>query len=248
MSAPWRNADLDWDSWPVPTYLGENYRALHRADDLVIAHHSAVLRSLGPGVVERAVELGAGPNLYPLFLLSGVAARIDAVDRSAAGLAYLREQLRRGPDPSWAPFWRRCRELNPALPDEVAEALGRVRVVEGDARGLAGSGYDLASMHFVAESVTEDVAEFRGFCTAFAGSVRPGGVLVAAFMENMARYALGDGSRWPGTPVDVGSVREVFEPLTEDLRVSRIDPDPDLPAYGYSGMVLLSARRRAPAG
>ena len=99
-------------------------------------------------------------------------------------------------------------------------------------------------MDFVAKSVTEDPDEFARFCGAFVASVRPGGHVVAAFMENMGRYELGDGSRWPGIPVDVAKVSEVFAPLTDDLRVSRIDADPDLPEYGYTGMVLLRARRR----
>ena len=100
-------------------------------------------------------------------------------------------------------------------------------------------------MHFVAESVTEDSGEFAGFCAAFVDAVRPGGHLVAAFMENMGRYGLGDGSRWPGLPVDAAAVAAVFTPLTVELEVTRIDADPDLPDYGYSGMVLLTARRPA---
>jgi hypothetical protein len=63
-------------------------------------------------------------------------------------------------------------------------------------------------------------------------------------MENMGRYELGDGSRWPGTPVDGTTVARLVGPLTEDLRISRIDADPDLPAYGYTGMVIMHARRR----
>jgi hypothetical protein len=239
----WRNADLAWDRWPVPTYLAENYEVLHDSDDAVIVHHSAVYRDLAPGSLGRTVEIGAGPNLYPLLLASGAARRIDAVDRSAAGLAYLGRQLAGGPDPLWEPYWRRCRALNPRLPPTMTEALARVRAVRGDAFALAGAGYDLASMHFVAESVTEDADEFAGFCAAFVAAVRPGGHLVAAFMENMGRYELGDGSRWPGTPVDAEDVSRVFTPLTDDLRVSRIDADPGLPEYGYTGMVLLHARR-----
>ena len=63
-------------------------------------------------------------------------------------------------------------------------------------------------------------------------------------MENMARYDLGDGSRWPGSPVDGAIVARIFGPLIEDLRVSRIDADPGLPEYGYTGMVLMRGRRR----
>jgi hypothetical protein len=232
----------------VATYLAENYRELHASDDAVLVHHAAFYRDLAPDGVDRAVEIGAGPNLYPLFLASGAARHIDAVDRSAAGLDYLRRQLADGPDPFWEPYWRRCRALDPGLPRTAEEALARVRVRPGDAFALAGAGYDLASMHFVAESVTEEPDEFAAFCAAFAATVRPGGHLVAAFMENMGRYALGDGSRWPGTPVDAPAVSRVFGPLTDDLRVERIDADPGLPDYGYTGMVLLRARRAGDRG
>ena len=228
----------------MATYLAENYRELHASDDAVLVHHAAFYRGLAPGGVDRAVEIGAGPNLYPLFLASGAARRVDAVDRSAAGLDYLRRQLADGPDPFWEPYWRRCRALDPGLPGTAQEALARVRVRHGDAFALAGAGYGLASMHFVAESVTEDPDEFAAFCAAFVATVRPGGHLVAAFMENMGRYALGDGSRWPGTPVDAAAVSRVFGPLTDDLQVERIDADPGLPDYGYTGMVLLQGRRR----
>lgn len=238
-----RNGDVDWDSWPIGTYLAENYRELHACDDAVIAHHSAVLRDIAANSMARAVEIGAGPNLYPLFLVSGAARRIDAVDRSAAGIGYLRAQIAHRPDASWYPYWRRCRELNPSLPASAEQALRKVRATRGDAFAGTGPGYDLAGMHFVAESVTEDPAEFAAFCRAFAGSVRPGGLLLAAFMENMGRYRLGDGSSWPGFPVDVAAVRRAFAPITTRLEVTRIDEDPGLPEYGYTGMVLLRATR-----
>ena len=245
MSERWRNGDVDWDRWPVPTYLAENYREYHVSDDAVIVHHSALYRGLAAGSLGRSVELGTGPNLYPLFLASGAARGIDAVEISDAGVRYLRRQLADGPDASWAPYWERCRALNPTLPATAARALARVRVTVGDAFGLAGAGYDLASMHFVAESVTEDADEFVRFCTAFVATVRPGGHLVAAFMENMGRYGFADGSRWPGIPVDADVLERIFAPLTTDLRLSRTDADAGLPDYGYTGMVFLRARRRS---
>ena len=179
-----------------------------------------------------------------MFLASGAAQRIDAVEISPAGARYLRRQLTDGPDTSWAPYWERCRALNPTLPATAARAMARVRVTVGDAFSLAGAGYDLASMHFVAESVTEDAAEFVRFCAAFVATVRAGGHLVAAFMENMGRYGFADGSRWPGIPVDVEVLERIFAPLTTDLRLSRTNADPGLPDYGYTGMVFLRARSR----
>jgi hypothetical protein len=75
--------------------------------------------------------------------------------------------------------------------------------------------------------------------------VRPGGLLVAAFMENLRRYRFGSGPEWPAYPVDADVLRDVFAPLTESLAVTRIDSDPTLPDYGYSGMLMLTARRPA---
>lgn len=75
--------------------------------------------------------------------------------------------------------------------------------------------------------------------------MRPGGHLVAAFMENMSRYRLGDGSQWPGCPVDGTDIEEFFAPYTDELAITRIDADPGLPAYGYTGMILLTARRES---
>src|SRR5262249_44451348 len=94
--------------------------------------------------------------------------------------------------------------------------------------------------------VTEDPEEFEELCHAFVRAVRPGGVLVAAFMENMGRYRLGDDSYWPGYPVGQEQVAAVFAPHTTDLEVTRIDADETLPDYGYTGMVRRPGRRHPP--
>ncbi|OIJ67783.1 methyltransferase [Streptomyces mangrovisoli] len=238
------NDDVDWDHWPVQDYLAENYRELHPADTAVMSHHAAYYRRLEPDSVARSLEFGAGPNLYPLMLAATVSRRIDAVEAGAANVAYLRRQLALGPDPSWARFHALGRRLDPRLPATPRAALERVRIVHGDVRALPPGGYGLVSMHFVAEGATEDLEEFTEFCRLFARCAAPGGHLVAAFMENMPTYRIGPHSRWPGCPVGVERVREVFTPLTEELEVTRIDTDPTLPDYGDSGMVLLTGRTR----
>lgn len=239
-----RNADADWDAWPVEEYLAENYRVLHPGDAAVIAHHCAFYRELAPGALRRSVEIGAGPNLYPLMLAAGASRRIDAVETSAAGLGYLRDQLRHGPDASWYAFYAECRRLNPRLPANLTDALSVVHPRHGDALSAPAGRYDLASMHFVAESVTADRTEFHELCRAFVGAVRPGGYLVAAFMANMPSYRLGDGSIWPACPVDAATVRAAFAPDAEILRLAEIDRDATLPDYGDTGMIVLHARRR----
>lgn len=248
---PTRNRDVDWDTWPVQAYLAENYRELHPCDAAVIRHHSRLYRQCAPGSIERSLELGAGPNLYPLMLAAAASHRIEAVECGAGNVAYLARQLRDGPEASWQVFYALCRRLDPALPPTMTDALSRVRVVHGDARSVPHGTYGLASMNFVAESVTEDLDEFTEFCRSFAASVRPGGYLVASFMENMPSYRIGRASRWPGCPVDRAVVHRVFAPCTERLTVTRIDADPTLPDYGHTGMLLMRAvrtRQPSPAG
>jgi hypothetical protein len=240
-----KNTDIDWNRWPVQQYLTENYRQLHPADAAVIDHHSAFYRELAADSVARSLEFGAGPNLYPLMLAAHCSREIHAVDPSAANVTYLNGQLSAGPDDSWQPFYDRCRLRNDALPATLEQALARVRVLRQDGLSVPPDSYDLASMNFVAEGATEDDAEFAEFCHAFIRSVRPGGHLVAAFMENLGRYRLGDGPQWPAHPVDADMVGNAFHAHTDDLVINRIDSDPTLPDYGYTGMVLLSARRAA---
>jgi hypothetical protein len=238
-----RNADVDWDLWPVEQYLKEIYEQLHPVDAAVIDHHSAYYRSLPSNELARSLEFGAGPNLYPLMLAAGCSRSIDALDPSSANVSYLRRQLSSGPDDHWSPFYARCRLGNDALPASLADALSRVRVLQADGLSVPPGSYDLASMHFVAEGVTESRDEFTALCLAFIRSVRPGGHLVAAFMENLPSYRLSVGPQWPAHPVDVDKVWQVFHPFTEDLAMDRLDTDPTLPEYGESGMILLTARR-----
>ncbi|MFI8962790.1 class I SAM-dependent methyltransferase [Streptomyces sp. NPDC053493] len=241
-----RNRDADWNAWPVAEYLDENYRQTHPLDRGVIRHHSAFYRQFAPGGLARTLELGAGPNLYPLMLAAGASRRVDALEPSAANLAYLRGQLASGPEESWRPFYALARTLDPTLPDTLEEALSRVRVVPGDASDLADGHYDAASMNFVAESVTEDFGEFTALCAAFVRAVRPGGRLVAAFMERMPSYRIGEGPVWPACPVDEPALRAVFGPRTTGLRISRLAKDRTLPEYGDTGVLLLTAERPAP--
>ncbi|MCQ9132183.1 NNMT/PNMT/TEMT family class I SAM-dependent methyltransferase [Streptomyces hilarionis] len=240
------NDDVNWDRWPVEDYLAENYRELHPSDAAVITHHSAFYREFAPDGVARSVEIGAGPNLYPLILASAVSRRVDAVEAGASNAAYLRRQLNGTPDRSWLPFHALCRSLNPDVPATLEESLSAVRLVHGDLRSVEPGGYGLASMHFVAEGATEDFEEFKEFCRRFVRCVAPGGRLVAAFMENMPTYRIGADSRWPGCPVDTDVITEVFTPLTDRLTVGRIPSDPTLPDYGDTGMVLLTGIARGP--
>jgi NNMT/PNMT/TEMT family len=243
-NSPMRNDDINWDQWPVSVYLDTVYREVYPSDAAVIDHHSRLYRGIVPGSLDRTLEFGAGPNLYPLMLAAAASRQIDAVEYSKANVEYLCQQLRDGPDETWHAFYSYCRERNPALPETLTEALSRVHVIHGNALAVPEDTYDLASMHFVAESATERADEFDEFCRAFIRSVHGGGRLIAAFMEMLPRYRLGAGPEWPGYPIDAKMLNQVFAPHTYDLDIARARPDDVVAEHDSSGMLLLSARRK----
>jgi hypothetical protein len=235
--------EADWNQWPAQSYVDQLYSSVLTSDAAIIDHHSAWYRSIPTGSVRHSLELGAGPNLYPLMLMGACSEQIDAVEPSSANRAYLRNQLAE-PDQHWQSFWAYCRNANPALPEDLSTVLGRVNVLPGGASNLTEGVYDLVSMHFVAETATSDALAFRSFCAAFVRSARPGGLVVAAFMENMPAYRIDeDGPEWPAYPVTMTEVREALEPVTSDLTLHRVAADPTDDGYEHSGMIVVTARR-----
>lgn len=240
--APLRNADVSWDGFDVEGYLEDNYSSLHDVDRTILRELSPYYAGIPAGSVERSLDVGTGPNLYPLMLASAASRRLEALDHSAANVAYLRRTVRSGAGPAWDPFWALCRSLNPALGTDLAAVLRRVSVRQASAFDLPVRSYGLASMFFVAESVTGDYDEFRQMCQRFAATVVPGGHLVAAFMAGMPGYCL-SGQTLPAFPLDEYTLEVSMRPVTTDLRVWRLPADPTIP-YQHDGVLLLTARRR----
>ena len=242
-AGPLRNGELPWDLFDTEAYLADNYAELHDLDRQIIQTLSRYYRTLPVAGLARTLDVGTGPNLYPLMLVSAASRRCEVVELSTSNVDYLTRCLRDGVEPAWEPFWRLCREGNDALPADLHQALARVLVSQGSAFDLPARRYDLVSMFFVAESVTGDRAEFETLCRRFAGAAVPGGHLVAAFMAGMPAYRLA-GEVFPALAVDEAALRAALVDVTDELIVSRLPPDPTLP-YTHDGVLLLTARARA---
>lgn len=239
---PLRNGDVAWDGFDTGGYLADNYTSVHVVDRAIIAELSPYYAAIAPGSVGRSLDVGTGPNLYPLMLASAASRRLEALEYSAANVAYLRRTVRDGASADWAPFWSLCRSLNPALGRDLDSTIGRVSVRQGSAFALPERRYELASMFFVAESVTGDYHEFREMCHRLVRCVVPGGHLVAAFMAGMPSYHL-SGQTLPSFPLDEGTLEMTLRPVTSALRVWRLPADPTIP-YQHDGVLLMTASRR----
>lgn len=238
------NRDVAWERFDTGGYVADNYASVHPLDREVIAALSPHYAAIPAGSLAASLDVGTGPNLYPLMLVAAASRRLEAVDCSTPNLRYLERVCQEGAGQGWRRFWALCRDHNPALTDDVDDVLRRLQVRRGDAFALPRRRYDLVSMFFVAESVTGVAAEFEQLCRAFAGAAVPGGHLVAAFMAGMPSYELG-GECLPSYPVDEGAIEAALHGHADDVTLRRLAPDPTLP-YEHDGVLLLTAR--APRG
>jgi hypothetical protein len=236
------NRDVAWNRFDTAGYLAANYGTLHDFDRRIITALSRYYRALAPGSLGRSLDVGTGPNLYPLMLAAAASRQLEVLEFSASNVAYLEQARRSGADPSWTPFWQLCRRLDPALPADLDQVLRGVTVHHGNAFDLPVRRYDLVSMFFMAESVTGDRAEFEELSARFATAATPGGHLVAAYMAGMPQYELG-GVTLPSFPLDRHTLEAVMRPVTRQLRIWELPPDPTLP-YEHDGVLLLTARAR----
>jgi hypothetical protein len=238
--APHRpNGDVAWDDFDTAGYVADNYATLHDLDRRIITDLSPYYRSLPPRSLRSSLDIGTGPNVYPLMLVAAASRRLKALERSASNVAYLRRTCREGADPSWTPFWRLCRQLDPALPADLDEVLRGLTIDHGDALKVPLGQHDLVSMFFVAESVAGDRDEFEQLSRRFAAAAAPGGHLVAAYMAGMPHYELG-GETLPSFPLDRETLETVMRPVTRQLRIWQLPADRTLP-YEHEGVLLLTA-------
>ena len=237
---PRPNGDVPWDDFDTAGYVADNYATLHDLDRRIITDLSPYYRALPPGSLRSSLDIGTGPNLYPLMLVAAASRRLESLERSAGNVAYLRRTCREGADPYWIPFWQLCRQLDPALPADLDGVLGGLTIRHGDALEIPLGRHDLVSMFFVAESVTGDRDEFEQLSRRFAAAAAPGGHLVAAYMAGMPQYELG-GDTLPSFPLDRQTLETVMRPVTRQLRIWQLPPDRTLP-YEHDGVLLLTAR------
>jgi hypothetical protein len=105
--------------------------------------------------------------------------------------------------------------------------------------------WELGSMFFVADGMTEDQAEFEAAVRAFLGSLVPGSPFLMAFMEGSTGYEV-KGVKFPSVRVEKDSLETFLArlPVTE-TNVLRTDNTKKKLRDGYDGMLLVTGLVRA---
>ncbi len=244
-----RNADAPWNTFSSNDYWRRNYSKLQAEDEEIIRRVSHFFMSAlaGRPRVQRAIDVGAGTNLYPALLMLPWTEQILLADFSKSNVIWLSDQLAsKAFRWLWRPFWRQMRKAKgyrdvrrprKRLREACATDPGNAGVERLSVFDLPKARWNLGTMFFVAESITEDRAEFRDAVAAFVGALTPGAPFAAAFMAGSAGYPV-DGTQFPALPIKPDDVRQhlvdlgVPEPSVHLLETSHRVRD------GYAGMII----------
>jgi hypothetical protein len=238
---PHWNEEFPWDSFDPEWYLQHNYGQL-RDDDHEILHDLADFFNDVRGTrLMHGIDVGTGSNLYPVLAMLPLCGSITLHERAKTNCRWLAFETARY-SRLWDPFWDVLtrRPLYQPIQDPRWAVHERTRVRRGSIFDLARGAYDIGTMFFVAESITERVDEFHRAVRCFLRSLRPNAPFAAAFMRNSDGYHV-NGVRFPAVPITEDDVCRCL--AGEGIRkatVRRIDSAH--PLRDGVGMVLVTGR------
>lgn len=245
---PSRNADYRWAEFDSEAYFQHYYGEPHPDDDRVIRLAVAAMKSAPPlGAKLDIVDVGTGPNLFPLFCTLPRARRLTAWEYAQSNIVWLEGELER-PEArwQWRHFWNVAREAygpDYRLPDDPTRLLReKCTIRQGSVFELPERRWDAATMFYCAESITERQDEFEAACAAYARCVRRGGTLAAAFLARSTGYAV-NANRYPALSLSAESTVNVFAPFADGLKAEAVVGEREVRS-GYSGFIFLTGIAR----
>ena len=246
---PSRNADYRWAEFDSEAYFQHYYGEPHPDDDRVISLAVAAMKSAPPlGAELDVVDVGTGPNLFPLFCTLPRARRLTAWEYAESNVAWLEAELRRRETRwQWRHFWNVARAAYAPeyrLPEDPTPSLReKCTIMRGSVFELPERQWQAATMFYCAESITERQDEFEAACRAYARCVKRGGVLVAAFLAHSAGYAVKE-SRYPALSLSAEKIIDVFAHYADGLKAEAVGIVPREIRSGYSGFVFMTGTAR----
>jgi hypothetical protein len=196
-----------------------------------------------PSSLKRAVDVGAGTNLYPALLMIPWAEHIVFTEYASGNIDWLRENLAgtSGEWP-WQPFW----DLVAGLPgyeaiDDPRRRLAAVHEIRTlSIFDLPPRTWDLGSMFFVADGITANEKKFETAVRAFLDALLPGSPFLMAFMEGSSGYDI-SGIRFPSVRITEGSLNALLAKLpVTGTSVLRTDNSVRALRSGYTAMLLVT--------
>jgi NNMT/PNMT/TEMT family len=237
-AAPWSDFDAD-------EYYKINYASVLPEDAEIIQSASKFLiEACGPPArLRRAVDVGAGTNLYPSLLMIPWVERIVFTEYAPGNIDWLRKNLPHTQGEwVWQPFW----DLVAGLPcyrtvDDPRRRLADVHEIRPlSIFELPRREWDLGSMFFVADGMSTEEEEFERAVRVFLDALRPGSPFLMAFMEGSQGYDVSD-KQFPSVKVTPQSLDALLADLpVTGISVLRTDNSVRRLRSGYDAMLLVT--------
>src|ERR671927_165670 len=157
------NDGFDWSEFDPEAYVEHSYRDPHEDDERAVKLAVEAYRRFSSEPLD-VVDVGTGPNLFPLLAALPFAKSLTAWEFSPRNLAWMGRAMEPAElAPEWQHFWTVVRgAAGGATPDNPVEHLRRtVDLQQGSIFHLPRHRWDAASMFFCAESITDRRKEFE---------------------------------------------------------------------------------------
>lgn len=244
-----KNTDSDWKAFPSDEYWRRNYQSIQPEDREIIDRVNLFFRKAysGRARAQRAIDVGSGTNLYPALLMLPWTDQILLSDQSASNVRWLHHHVMDDGAPwTWQPFWHEVCDLEGY--SQISDPRGRLRQACTGHPGHAGfeqrtvfdlpvAQWQLGTMFFVAESITEEPEEFHAAIDGFVSALQSHSPFAATFMAGSDGYDVADIS-FPALPITTDDVMEHFEKLgVSELSVDLLKTNHRV-REGYEGMIV----------
>jgi len=238
---PRPNDRFPWDSFDSQWYLDHNYGKL-RDDDREIMHRiAAFFNGIDNRGLKHGIDVGTGTNLYPALAMLPLCGRITLWERAATNYRWLCNEVAEYSG-VWDPYWQELagQPMYEVIRDPRWAVHDRTRVERRSIFDLPTSAYDIGTMFFVAESITERNDEFFRATRCFLQSLQPNAPFAAAFMTSSKGYEV-NGVHFPAVAITEDHVRKCLDSkLVRDTKVENIASA--TPLRKGVGMVLVTGR------
>jgi hypothetical protein len=252
-------AVADYSEWQARDYFKTYYSEVVLPDEQLVLAYQVEIMKQAEHKFGRGLEYGCGPTLHRAIAAARYAFRIDMADWLPDNLTQVRGWL--NSDIS-NPDWNRFTHYILGCEGEYAPDQRRVERREeqtrkvirqlqlSDARwrhplGVDRQGfYDLLVSGFCIDAVSSDKRVWQRCMRNVLSTLHEGGLVIMFALHRCRAYKVGD-RMFPGADLSREDMTESliangFDRASVDVQVV---PCPDNAAYGYSGILMASARK-----
>ncbi len=230
-----KNSAVNWDEFDPYIYLKQYYERILNPDRKILTALVKFYKKTCPK--GKFLEIGCGPNLFPILAALPYAEQVDLVDICYKNISYMKQQLS-----GFHNIWLKWMDLLIKLDDIYninfnQQLKKKAKVIIGNIFDLPDKVYDAASMNFVSESITNNINEFHIANRKFIGAIKPGGIFFATYMENSQGYD-SPGRPFPAVAINTEDIIKSIGFLCTYLEIVKIKSKPGIVTTNHTGILV----------